>query len=671
MFVRKLSSRPAVAGFGVLAAASAFLLISDRPEAAARRVRETAAPVAVALPAEASLLAPPALPTGPMTSEHVLVERLGVLGADPQLASDAGRALADSLRLGQPADVAELVASLGLPDAPARKAGTLMVAYLQGEPLGLLGMDSLAGVRERSLELVAQGMDPDVAAWTVQSEDLQQAAGSGAFRELELPGEAEAPPVALAICKSCPMFDYGALVPTTTWRTHSNSLGAGDCRIYKFTLQANRTYSFTFCEGGGTAAFDSILTAYSANCTQVAQNDDSCGVRSAISYTNGPATSYLFVRVSAKSGTGAYTLAYRETATNVPTCKTCPNFDVTLQPQLSWRTVSGSVPVSGCVLYRVPVLVNKNYRFSFCQGGGTASFDTVIETFRGNCMPGTSNDDACGLLSEVDFFSNTSQYVYVKVRGFAGESGTFTLAYAEWPTDCVGCGNYNFGTLTPSINPATHSSSIATSTGCKVYALNLVGGRTYRFTTCELGGTATFNTTLTLMDQGCSVADANDDAAGCGNLSRITYQAPFTGLFYLSVGSSDGSTGTYTLAHVELCRPCPDAHGTLAAPTLAFQYQGGSIERSGCRIYAVSLIAGVQYRFSTCPSFGGGAASFDTRLGLFDASCTLVAGNNDGPGACPPTSTFLYTATTTGRHYVGVDGVGTASGTFTLAYRRF
>ena len=689
MFVRSSTSRLLLSGAGLFgAAAVAFLLVADRPEAAGRRTRETAPVAATTEPALSTLAAeplafplidastsdvsaPPELATGPRTSDAILVERLAILGANPELASAAGRVLADSLRLQQPADVQDVVASLNLAEPEARKAGILMTAYLGGEPLSVLGLESAGIVRDRALGLVAQGMDPDVAAWSVQNDDVQRA-GEG-FRELQgIPGDDQAPPVGVtAICKSCPMFDYGVFTPTTTWRTHSGTIAAGDCRIYKFTLLANRTYSFSFCEGGGTAAFDTVLTAWSFNCTQIAQNDDTCGRLSALSITNGPATSYAFVRVSSNAGTGAYTLAYRETASTAPSCKTCPNYDVSLQAQPYWQTVSGTVQVNGCVLYRVPVLVNHNYRFSFCNGGGDASFDTVIETYRGNCMPGPSNDDSCGLLSEVDFFSNTSQYVYVKVRGFGGEGGTFTLAYADLPTDCVSCGNYNFGTITPSTTPATHSSSLATSSACKVYAFNLVGGRVYRFTTCELGGTATFNTTLTLTDSGCNVIDSNDDAAGCGPLSRITIQAPYTGVYYLSVGSADGSTGTYTLAHVEVCRPCPDAHGTLAAPTMAFQYQSGSIERNGCRIYKVNLTSGVQYRFSTCPAFGGGAASFDTRLGLFDASCTLVAGNNDGPGACPPTSTFLYTATTTGTYYVGLDGVGTASGTFTLAYRRF
>jgi hypothetical protein len=62
-----------------------------------------------------------------------------------------------------------------------------------------------------------------------------------------------------------------------------------------------------------------------------------------------------------------------------------------------------------------------------CSG---ASFDTLLEVFSGSCGSLTSlgcNDDSCGLQSSVTVNVNASATYYIRVAGYSGAMGTFTL----------------------------------------------------------------------------------------------------------------------------------------------------------------------------------------------------------------------------------------------------
>ena len=115
-------------------------------------------------------------------------------------------------------------------------------------------------------------------------------------------------------CYSCGTYDYGTFYPSSSWQTHSASLGYGGCRWYRFYLYSGTPYTFkTGCGDGATADFDTYLELYNSSCSMVTSDDDACeSLRSQISYT--PSASgyyYLKVRGYALAG-GSYTLAYRQ-----------------------------------------------------------------------------------------------------------------------------------------------------------------------------------------------------------------------------------------------------------------------------------------------------------------------------------------------------------------------
>ena len=116
------------------------------------------------------------------------------------------------------------------------------------------------------------------------------------------------------------------------------------------------------------------------------------------------------------------------------------------------------------------------------------------------------------------------------------------------------------------------------------------------------------------------------------------------------------------------CKSCPDydENWNILSDGV-WQTRSSSIGTDGCRIYRVPLISNHSYTFQTC---GEGSASFDTRLYLYDASCSEVVSNDDSPICFNNLSSIEYTATNGGIFYLKIDGYSGAGGSFTIAGKR-
>ena len=80
------------------------------------------------------------------------------------------------------------------------------------------------------------------------------------------------------------------------------------------------------------------------------------------------------------------------------------------------------------------------YLFTFCDGGGTADFDTYLALRDSVGTTVATNDDSCGLLSELLFNCTTSGYYYLEVNSCCTGSfgGTYTLAHKRG--ECISSG---------------------------------------------------------------------------------------------------------------------------------------------------------------------------------------------------------------------------------------
>lgn len=116
-------------------------------------------------------------------------------------------------------------------------------------------------------------------------------------------------------------------------------------------------------------------------------------------------------------------------------CPNCTGTDATLPaPTTGWQLVTGSVAGGACRTYLVTLDANVTYFFKTgCGNAATANFDTQIEIFSdvaAQCLSAVFDDDTCENLRSMVTFqpTATAQYV-VKVNGYFGDFGNFTLAY--------------------------------------------------------------------------------------------------------------------------------------------------------------------------------------------------------------------------------------------------
>lgn len=195
----------------------------------------------------------------------------------------------------------------------------------------------------------------------------------------------------------------------------------------------------------------------------------------------------------------------------------------TLTPTSSFQTV-GSVDAGD--YYIVNVSTCNQYTFTFCQGGGSASFDTqiTITDLTGAPIAGGYNDDFCGVQSHLVWTPITAGNVRVYITRFSclttGGSGA-TMAYA----------------------------TVASYTNTAEYTI--LGNAT-------VSGTCTVLTPNQTNQKGCAW-DVN---------STLNFLSPFTYDFIVNLGSSDaGADGTaFVMQNDAKARcACGTAGGSLGA----------------------------------------------------------------------------------------------------------
>ena len=232
-------------------------------------------------------------------------------------------------------------------------------------------------------------------------------------------------------CYTCPTYDFGTFVPTETYATHGPiAMDSDGCRWYRFDLESYTQYRFTVCEGGGYFSGNTVFELWNSTCTaMVASDDDSCGQGSQIDYVPTLSSVYnLKVRPYYPSPEPIkYKLAYRY----VPgTCNTPPNHDFAITPTTTYQTHSSEVYRGGCRLYEVTMDGGKPYRFTFCEGGGAANYDTYLILYDSAGTELAHNDDVCGVRSELDYECTTGGTYYLEVNSSGDDyGGTYTLAY--------------------------------------------------------------------------------------------------------------------------------------------------------------------------------------------------------------------------------------------------
>jgi Ca2+-binding RTX toxin-like protein len=192
-----------------------------------------------------------------------------------------------------------------------------------------------------------------------------------------------------------------------------------------------------------------------------------------------------------------------------------------------------------------------------------------------------------------------------------------------------------------------------TITGSEIdtYALDLVEGQTYIFSSRGVGGNALVDTQLYMIDDSLTEAGilAQDDDGGDGLNSLITYTATYTGVHYLGVSAYSGSglTGDYAVdgfpslgADVVSDDFAQATDLGLSSVTLGFIDAGTStrygqdfsevdtykFEAEAGKYYTFELAGGADYNsdYTALP-----AGEIDARLVVYNSALAVVTQNDD------------------------------------------
>ncbi len=465
-------------------------------------------------------------------------------------------------------------------------------------------------------------------------------------------------------CYDCPSYDHGTYYPSTSWNTHSDSFLDGYCRMYRFYLYSGNPYTFTTgCDGGSSADFDTRIYLYNSSCTQVAFNDDACGLQSQIDYTPG-SSGYYYLKVEGYGGAGgSYTLAYKYTSVPTDHCYDPPSdYDFSRTIYSYWSTHSDDFDADGCRVYRFYMYDDRAYDFTCCSSDGAGGSGTTGDIdFRMYNSSGTQqwyidgssscSYDATTIGSSYEAWTPSSDgYYYLKVEEYYDSNADYTLAYRYQvpcetpgtpttysPTDVTTDGaNFSWSAGSPAGDPTvTYYWAVGTSSGV----------------TYESGYTVRGSTTGTTA----STSSLSEDTGYYFNVRACT--------------SCDGSCSSYGTARyfqTGYCHDCPTYDYGTYYPSPSWAIHSTSFDDDECIIYRFYLYSGTEYSFTTgCD--GGSTADFDTYLELYNSGCSMVASNDD---ACGLQSQIDYECVSTGYYYLKVRGFSsTSSGSYTLAYR--
>lgn len=211
----------------------------------------------------------------------------------------------------------------------------------------------------------------------------------------------------------------GSLTPAAAYATTPVTVG----QYFVVNVTCGSTYNFTFCSNGGSATFDTQITINQIdNSTQIAYNDDNCGLQSAVSWT-ATFTGTIHVLVSQyscnNSSGNTATLAYNVTPPTVSYDASCTSATATYPTACPGTFAFNPAPSDGAVIDN-----NTGFVSNAVEG---ASY-TIEYTLNGNVttLPITMATAPCYLLN------GNANYINV-----AGENCIQLTAASNNQTGCA------------------------------------------------------------------------------------------------------------------------------------------------------------------------------------------------------------------------------------------
>jgi subtilisin-like proprotein convertase family protein len=213
------------------------------------------------------------------------------------------------------------------------------------------------------------------------------------------------------------------------------------------------------------------------------------------------------------------------------------------------------------------------------------------------------------------------------------------------------------------------SGNIETSGDSDWFAVNLVAGQRYTFEMRGAGGSGgTLSDSYLYLRSSSGLLLTFNDDSGTGTDSLISFTATQTGVHYLDAQAyANFGTGTYTLRALNATLDDFSATAATAGSVSVGGSAMGVIESAfDSDWFGVDLVAGQAYSISMSGIDGGAGTLVDPRLTVYSPDGVVVA--SDDGNQSDRNARLVFTATTTGRHFLGASEAGISStGTYRLS----
>ena len=285
-----------------------------------------------------------------------------------------------------------------------------------------------------------------------------------------------------------------------------------------------------------------------------ADDDGGAGLNSRLEFLAPESGAYYIAAGAYSFRTGSYRVSVEEVADDHPAA---PDSGAVVAVDGS---VTGVVDYGGDVdWFAVQLVAGRHYRIDL---EGTSTGQGSLEDPRlngmfdaaGNPVEGAGSDDdgGEGYNSRLDFGAPGTATYYIAAGAHAAHTGSYRLSVEEVTDD------YPATTATGAVVQVGGSATgeIETPGDTDWFAVELSAGREYLI---DLEGWRTDGGTLDdpvlpgiYAADGTLIDGATDDDGGEGLNSRISFEAPETGTYYIAAGAYEDYTGSYTLGVMDV-----------------------------------------------------------------------------------------------------------------------
>ena len=285
-----------------------------------------------------------------------------------------------------------------------------------------------------------------------------------------------------------------------------------------------------------------------------ADDDGGAGLNSRVDIVAPESGTYYISAGAYSSRTGSYRLSVQEVADDYPAAVDTGAALTVGGP------VGGTVDYGGDVdWFAVTLVAGRHYRVDL-EGTSTGQGDLEDPFLRGiyNSVGdpvagiGDNDDGGAGYNSRLEFTAPEAATYYVAAAAHAAHTGSYRLSVDEIADD------YPDSTATSAVVTVGGSATgaIEGPGDGDWFAVELIQGREYRI---DLEGWRTSGGTLedpnllgVYDDEGILLEGTANDDGGKGLNSRVSFEAPETGTYYIAAGAYDDYTGTYTLSVMDV-----------------------------------------------------------------------------------------------------------------------